>query len=176
MNSHIRRLSSTAPVPERPATKSSKSGMQNVFWTSTARRQRRKESSASGPKPCCSAHASASRARSSYGTRQTSPTRLGSKCLGSCSSRIALYPVALLVLLVLVLYRAPGDTVGAVLFSVLILCGVESLLVDLLGSLGQVVLHVVRKLSNLLVRHFASSFGSLGRGARLAEQLPVSRT
>src|SRR5215216_4512328 len=62
MNSHRRRLSSTAPVPERPATKSSKSGMQNVFWTSTARRQRRKESSAAGPKACLSAHASASRA------------------------------------------------------------------------------------------------------------------
>src|ERR671921_2661289 len=89
---------------------------------------------------------------------------------------ILLDPVALLVLLVLVLYRAPGDTVGAVLLAVLILCGVESLLVDLLGVLGQVVLDVVRKLSNLLVRHFASSFGSLGRGARLAEQLPVSRT
>src|SRR5215212_8022692 len=89
MNSHRRRLSSTAPVPERPATKSSKSVMQNVFWTSTARRQRRKGSSAAGPIPCLSAHASASRARSSYGTRQTSPTRLGSKCFGSCSSRIA---------------------------------------------------------------------------------------
>src|SRR5215217_1281238 len=89
MNSHRRRLSSTAPVPERPATKSSKSGIQNVFWTSTARRQRRKESSAAGPKPCFLAHASASLARSSYGTRQTSPTRLGSKCFGSCSSRIA---------------------------------------------------------------------------------------
>src|SRR5215207_1944555 len=93
MNSQRRRLSSTAPVPERPATKSSKSGMQNVFWTSTARRQRRKESSAAGPIPCFSAHASASRARSSYGTRQTSPTWLGSKCFGSCSSRIA--PISL---------------------------------------------------------------------------------
>src|SRR5918997_4890452 len=109
-------------MPERPATKSSKSGIQNVFWTSTARRQRRKESSAARPKACCSAHPSASRARSSYGTRQTSPTRLGSKCLGSCSSRIALYPVALLVLLVLILHGAPGDPVGTVLFSVLILC------------------------------------------------------
>src|SRR5215213_1747987 len=153
MNSHRRRLSSTAPVPERPATKSSKSGMQNVFWTSTARRQRRKESSAAGPIPCLSDHASASRARSSYGTRQTSPTRLGSKCLGSCSSRIALYPVALLVLLVLLLHGAPGYPVGAVLLSVLILCGVERLLVDLLSVLGQVVLDVVRQLSDLLVGH-----------------------
>src|SRR5437764_8164407 len=87
-NSHRRRLSSTAPVPERPATKSSKSGMQNVFWTSTARRQIRKVSSAAGRRSCSSAHADASRARSSYGTRQTSPTVLGSKCGGSGSSRI----------------------------------------------------------------------------------------
>ena len=42
MNSQSRRLSSTAPVPERPPTKSSKPGMQNVFWTSTASRQTRK--------------------------------------------------------------------------------------------------------------------------------------
>src|SRR5919201_5263543 len=60
--------------------------MQNVFWTSTASRQRRNESSAAGPRSCSSAHASASRARSSYGTRQTSPTRLGSKWGGSGSS------------------------------------------------------------------------------------------
>jgi hypothetical protein len=33
---------------------------------------------------------------------------------------------------------------GAVLLAVLLLCGVEGLLVDLLGVLGQVVLHVVR--------------------------------
>ena len=39
MNSHRRRLSSTAPVPERPPTNSSKPGMQKVFWTSTATRQ-----------------------------------------------------------------------------------------------------------------------------------------
>src|SRR5215212_10339460 len=71
---------------------------------------------------------------------------------------ILLDPVALIVLLVLVLYRAPGDTVGAVLFSVLILCGVEGLLVDLLGVLGEVVLHVVRKLRDLLVGHLGPPF------------------
>src|SRR2546421_881716 len=62
--------------------------MQNVFWTSTASRQSRKESSAAGPSPCSSAPPGASRARSSYGTRQTSPTRLGSKWAGSGSSCI----------------------------------------------------------------------------------------
>src|SRR5215212_4432139 len=90
---------------------------------------------------------------------------------------ILLDPIALVVLFVFLLYGAPGDAVGAVLFTVLILCGVERLLVDLLGVLGQVVLDVVRKLSDLLVRHFASSsVSSLGRGARLAEELPVSGT
>ena len=48
MNSQRRRLSSTAPVPERPPTKSSKAGMQNVFWTSTATRQIRNASSTAG--------------------------------------------------------------------------------------------------------------------------------
>ena len=66
---------------------------------------------------------------------------------------ILLDPIALIVLLVLVLYRAPGDAMGAVLLAVLILCGVEGLLVDLLGSLGQVVLDVVRQLGYLLVRY-----------------------
>jgi hypothetical protein len=55
-------------------------------------------------------------------------------------SAILLDPVALLML---VLYGATGYAVGAVLFSVLILCGVEGLLVDLLCSLGQVVLDAV---------------------------------
>src|SRR5918995_3698721 len=86
---------------------------------------------------------------------------------------ILLDPVALLVLLVLVLYRAPGDPMGAILLPVLILGGVEGLLVDLLGSLGQVVLNVVRKLRDLLVGHL-SSFGSLGRGAGLAEEFLVA--
>src|SRR5215203_2069221 len=88
--------------------------------------------------------------------------------LHGLGSLLFLYPVALLVLLVLVLHGAPSDAVGAVFFTVLILCGVEGLLVDLLGVLGQIVLDVVRKLRDLLVGHL-SSFGSLGRGARLAE-------
>src|SRR5919108_467502 len=88
MNSHSRRLSSTAPVPERPATNSSKSGTQNVFWTSTTSTASRNESSVEGGRSCSSAQAGASRARSSYGTRQTSPTRFGSKCAGSGSSRM----------------------------------------------------------------------------------------
>src|SRR5215212_3135809 len=66
---------------------------------------------------------------------------------------ILLDPIALVVLFVFLLYGAPGDAVGAVLLPVLILCGVEGLLVDLLGVLGQVVLHVIRKLSDLLVGH-----------------------
>src|SRR5919112_169556 len=74
---------------------------------------------------------------------------------------ILLDPVALLVLLVLVLNCAPGDAMGAVFFTVLILGGVEGLLVDLLSVLGKVVLDVVRKLRDLLVGHLAS-FGSLG--------------
>jgi len=52
-------------------------------------------------------------------------------------------PVALVVLLVFLLYGTPGHSVGTVLFSILILCGVEGLLVDLLGVLGQVVLNAV---------------------------------
>src|SRR5580765_2669969 len=88
MNLQRRRLSSTAPVPERPATNSSKAGMQKVFWTSTATRQMRNASSAAGWSPSSSAHASASCARSSYDTRHTSPTASGSKWggIGSTAS------------------------------------------------------------------------------------------
>ena len=59
------------------------------------------------------------------------------------ASAILLDPVALLVLLVFLLHGASSDTVGAVLLAVLILCGVERLLVDLLCVLGQVVFHVI---------------------------------
>ena len=79
MNSQRRRLSSTAPVPERPPTKSSNAGMQNVFWTSTATRQIRNASSTAGWSSCSCAHSSASRASSSYWTRQMSATVAGSK-------------------------------------------------------------------------------------------------
>src|SRR5215210_4213383 len=48
---------------------------------------------------------------------------------------------------------APGHAVGAALLAVLLLGGVEGLFVDLLGVLGQVVLHVVRQLRDLLVGH-----------------------
>src|SRR5215218_9030178 len=82
------------------------------------------------------------------------------------------YPVALIVLLVLVLHGAPGHSVGTILLAILILCGVEGLLVDLLGVLWQIVLDVVRKLRDLLVGHL-SSFGSLGRGAGLSEEFLV---
>ena len=54
-----------APVPERPATKSSKPGMQNVFWTSTASRQMRKRVVRGGREPVLRAQARASAARSS---------------------------------------------------------------------------------------------------------------
>src|SRR5215216_4115626 len=64
-------------------------------------------------------------------------------------------PVAFLVLLVLLLYGAPGDTVSTILFSVLLLCGVERLLINLLGVLREVVLHAVRQLRYLLVGHLA---------------------
>src|SRR5215216_3934162 len=89
---------------------------------------------------------------------------------------ILLDPIALLVLLVLVLYRAPGDAMGAVLLSVLLIRGVEGLLVDLLGSLGQVVLDIVRKLGDLLVGHrvlLSSGAISLSGGTRLTEELLV---
>src|SRR5215208_3060311 len=88
-------------------------------------------------------------------------------------SAILLDPVALLVFLVLVLHSAPGYPMGAALLPILILGGVEGLLVDLLGVFGQVVLDVVRKLRYLLVGHL-SSFGSLGRGPRLAEEFLVA--
>jgi len=73
--------------------------------------------------------------------------------LHGLGSLLFLYPFALVVLLVLVLHGAPSDAVGAVLLAVLILCGVEGLLVNLLGSLGQVILDAVRKLGDLLVGH-----------------------
>src|SRR5215208_6182414 len=62
-------------------------------------------------------------------------------------------PVAFLVLLVFLLYSAQGDAVGAILFAVLLLRGVEGLLVDLLRFLGEIVLHIIRKLRYLLVGH-----------------------
>src|SRR4028118_886883 len=62
---------------------------------------------------------------------------------------LLLHPVALVVLLVLVLDRAPGRGVGATLLPVLVFRGVEGLLVDLLGVLGQVCLDVVRQLRDL---------------------------
>jgi hypothetical protein len=67
-------------------------------------------------------------------------------------------PVALVVLLVLLLNSAPSDAVGAALLAVLVLGGVEGLLVDLLGVLGQVVLHAVRQLRDLLVGHLDLPF------------------
>src|SRR5215218_7608835 len=57
--------------------------------------------------------------------------------------------------------------------TVLLLCGVEGLLVDLLSVLGQIVLDVVRKLCDLLVGRLSSSLGSLGRGAGLSEEFLV---
>jgi hypothetical protein len=93
--------------------------------------------------------------------------------LHGLGSLLFLYPVALVVLLILVLHGAPGDTVGTILLTVLLLCGVEGLLVDLLGVLWQIVLDVVRKLRDLLVGYL-SSFGSLGRGAGLSEEFLVA--
>jgi hypothetical protein len=63
----------------------------------------------------------------------------------------------LIVLLVLVLDGAPSYPVGAALLPILLLCGVEGLLVDLLGVLGQVVPHAVRQVAEVIVRHLASS-------------------
>jgi hypothetical protein len=80
-------------------------------------------------------------------------------------------PVTLVVLLVLVLDGAPGDAVGAVLLTVLILCGVERLLVDLLGVLGQVVLHTIWQLRDLVVWHPCYSFGSRPR----LKRFPLAR-
>ena len=58
-------------------------------------------------------------------------------CRGSA---LLLDPVALVVLLVLILHGAPGYPVSAALLPVVLLGGIERLLVDLLGVLGQVVL------------------------------------
>jgi hypothetical protein len=94
------------------------------------------------PKEVCR-RAGALRARSSGRYRFT----------GTCVLAILLDPVALIVLLVLVLDGAPSHAVGAVLLTVLIFGGVEGLLVDLLGSLGEVVLDAVWQLRYLLVRY-----------------------
>ena len=53
-------------------------------------------------------------------------------------------PLFVLVLLVFLLYGAPGDAVGPILFAVLLLCGVERPFIDLLGVLGEVVLYTIR--------------------------------
>ena len=42
----------SAPVPERPPTKSSKPGVQNVFWTSTTTSAIRKRSVAAAASAC----------------------------------------------------------------------------------------------------------------------------
>src|SRR5215216_4992357 len=68
-------------------------------------------------------------------------------------SAVLLDPVALLILLVLVLNCAPGYAVGAIFLTVLLFGGVEGFLVDLLGSLGKVVLDTLWQLRYLLVRH-----------------------
>jgi hypothetical protein len=52
-------------------------------------------------------------------------------------------PLSVLILLVLLFYGAPGDPMGAILFAVLLLRGVERLFVDLLGVLWDVLLHTV---------------------------------
>src|SRR5215203_1822686 len=78
--------------------------------------------------------------------------------LHGLGSLLFLYPVALVVLLVLVLHGTPGNAVGAIFLTILILCGVEGLLVDLLGVLGQVVLDAVWQLSDLLVGHLDRPF------------------
>src|ERR671911_1225169 len=83
--------------------------------------------------------------------------------LHGLGSLLFLYPVALVILLVLVLHGAPGYPVGAILLTELILGGVEGLLVDLLGVLGEIVLDVVRKLGYLLVGHI-DSLSSLAQG------------
>src|SRR5215211_3530205 len=86
-------------------------------------------------------------------------------------SAVLLDPVAFLILLILVLNCAPGNTVGAIFLTVLLFGGVEGLLVDLLGSLGKVVLDVVRKLCDLLVGHRVP----LGSGAISKRRNPSGR-
>ena len=65
------------PGRERPATKSSKSGVQNVFCASTTSRHTRVLSRADGRTSCSTAHDHASAKRASYSTFHTSPTRSG---------------------------------------------------------------------------------------------------
>lgn len=60
MNSAMRRLSSTAPRPSRPATKSAPSGKQKSFCTSMSSRCRLKPSAADAVTPCAARHCCAS--------------------------------------------------------------------------------------------------------------------
>jgi hypothetical protein len=56
--------------------------------------------------------------------------------LQSLGLLLFLYPVASVVFLDILLHSTPGYSMGAALLPVLLLCGVEGLLVDLLGVLG----------------------------------------
>ena len=61
----------TAPVPLRPATKSSNPGVQNVFWTSTATRATRGSSSAAGRRTTSSASRESPSTAISRGSRSS---------------------------------------------------------------------------------------------------------
>jgi hypothetical protein len=67
-----------------------------------------------------------------------------------------LYPVASVVLLVLILHCAPGHPMGAAFLSVLLFCGVEGLLVDLLCVLGKVASYPLWQINELVVRYYPS--------------------
>src|ERR1041385_2623217 len=57
----MRRESSIAPVPERPATYSDPSGKQKSFWTSISSRCTRVSSEAAGRIACCARQSAAAR-------------------------------------------------------------------------------------------------------------------
>ena len=76
--------------------------------------------------------------RGAHGRRKADGGGFAQPFSDPCHERSALlHPVVVLVLLEFLLHGAPGDAVGAILFSVLILRGVEGLLVDLLSFLGR---------------------------------------
>src|SRR4028119_728458 len=97
----------------------------------------------------------------SRGRRPSRRSSAGAQAPEACG--LLLDPVALVVLLVLLLHGAPSRGVGAALLAVLIFGGVEGLLVDLLGVLWQVVLHVVRQLRDPLVGHLDRPFVACGK-------------
>jgi hypothetical protein len=63
--------------------------------------------------------------------------------------------VTLLVLFVLLLHRAPGYPVSALLLPILLFGGVERFFVYLLGVLGEVLSHALRQIAQTVVGYLS---------------------